>query len=115
MKLMTLQDKIGQLNQYSGNWEATGPVIREADQVEQIMQGKVGSMLNIHTVAKTTEIQKLALQSPRKIPLIFAQDVIHGYKTVFPLPLAEAASWDLKAIELGSRVAATEAAASGRY
>jgi beta-glucosidase len=113
MKLMTLQEKIGQLNQYSGNWEATGPVIREADQVEQIMQGKVGSMLNIHTVAKTTEIQKLALQSPRKIPLIFAQDVIHGYKTVFPLPLAEAASWDLKAIELGSRVAATEAAASG--
>jgi beta-glucosidase len=113
MKLMTLQDKIGQLNQYSGNWEATGPLIREADQVEQIKQGKVGSMLNIHTVAKTIEVQKLALQSPRKIPLIFAQDVIHGYKTVFPLPLAEAASWDLQTIELGSRVAATEAAASG--
>jgi beta-glucosidase len=64
-------------------------------------------------VSSSREIQQLAMQSPRKIPLLFGLDVIHGYKTVFPLPLAEAASWDLKFIELSARISATETAASG--
>jgi beta-glucosidase len=113
MKLLTLEEKVGQLNQYTGNWEATGPAVQEKDKLELIKRGKVGSMLNVHMVHRAKEIQALALQSPRKIPLLFGLDVIHGYKTVFPLPLAEAASWDLQQIELSSRIAATEAAASG--
>jgi beta-glucosidase len=113
MRLLTLQEKIWQLNQYSGNWEATGPAIFEKDKLEHIRQGKVGSMLNVHMVSRAREIQQLAMQSPRKIPLLFGLDVIHGYKTVFPLPLAEAASWDLKFIELSARISATETAASG--
>lgn len=113
MKLMTLEEKMYQLHQLTGNWEATGPAVHEADKLDQIKAGKVGSMLNVHMVARAKEIQSLALQSPRKIPLLFGLDVIHGYKTVFPLPLAEAASWDLAMIEKASRIAGTEAAASG--
>jgi beta-glucosidase len=78
-----------------------------------IRSGKVGSMLNIKGVAETRRIQALALQSRLKIPLLFGLDVIHGYQTVFPVPLGEAASWDLRAIEESARIAAREASASG--
>jgi beta-glucosidase len=115
MKLMTLEEKIGQLNQYSGR-EATGPVTkRQTYMLNDIKSGKVGSMLNVHGVKDTREIQAAALQSRLKIPLLFAMDVIHGYRTVFPIPLAEAASWDLGAIEEASHIAATEAAAAGLH
>lgn len=113
LKLMTLDEKVGQMNQYSGPWEHTGPITEQGDILEQIKEGRVGSMLNVNGVEHTRELQQLAMQSRLKIPLLFGQDVIHGYRTTFPIPLAEAASWDLSAIELSARIAATEASASG--
>ena len=113
LKQMTLQEKIGQLNQYSGeNW-ATGPIVIKPNLQSDIQKGVVGSMLNILGTKYTRQYQDLAMQSRLKIPLLFGQDVIHGYKTTFPIPLAEAASWDLEAITLSARIAATEASASG--
>lgn len=115
MKLMTVEEKIGQLNQYSGR-EATGPVTnKQTYQLNDIKSGKVGSMLNVSGARNTREIQSVALQSRLKIPLLFAMDVIHGYKTVFPIPLAEAASWDLDAIRQSAHIAAKEAAAAGLH
>lgn len=113
LKLMTLEEKVGQLNQYSGNWAHTGPITEDNNKLQQIKEGKIGSMLNINGVAHTKELQQIAMQSRLKIPLLFGQDVIHGYRTTFPIPLAEAASWDLQAIEQSARIAATETAASG--
>lgn len=113
LKQMTLEEKIGQLNQYSGDEIATGPVTINANKKSEITKGQIGSMLNIMSTRGTRAYQELAMQSRLKIPLLFGLDVIHGYKTTFPIPLAEAASWDLTAIELSARVAATEAAAAG--
>jgi len=113
LKLMTLNEKVGQMNQYSGNWANTGPITEDGNKLKEIKEGKLGSLLNINGVLHTRELQQLAMQSRLKIPLLFGQDVIHGYKTTFPIPLAEAASWDLKAIEQSARIAATEAAAGG--
>lgn len=113
MKLMTLSEKVGQLNQYSGR-EVTGPASdRKNYLLNDIKSGKVGSMLNVKSVKDTREIQAIALQSRLKIPLLFSLDVIHGYKTVFPIPLAESASWDLDVIRKSAQVAAEESAASG--
>jgi len=113
MKKMTLTEKVGQLHQLSGR-EFTGPTSSAyADKLADIRAGKVGSMLNVKGVADTREIQALALQSRLKIPLLFGLDVIHGYQTVFPVPLGESASWDLEAIELSAHIAAQEAAAAG--
>ena len=113
LQLMTLEEKIGQLNQYSGDWSHTGPITRDGDKQSQIKKGQLGSMLNIVGVEHTRTLQELAMQSRLKIPLLFGQDVIHGLKTTFPIPLAEAASWDLPAIERSARIAAKESAASG--
>ncbi len=113
LQLMTLEEKIGQLNQYSGDWSHTGPITKDGDKQSQIKKGQLGSMLNIVGVEHTRTLQELAMQSRLKIPLLFGQDVIHGLKTTFPIPLAEAASWDLPAIERSARIAAKEAAASG--
>lgn len=110
---MTIEEKIGQLNQYTGDNQATGPITINPNKQSEIKQGLIGSMLNVVGTKYTRQYQELAMQSRLKIPLLFGQDVIHGYKTTFPIPLAEAASWDLEAIELAARVAATEAAASG--
>jgi len=113
MKQMTVAEKVGQLHQISGR-EFTGPTSSNyADKLADIRSGKVGSMLNVKGVADTREIQALALQSRLKIPLLFSLDVIHGYQTVFPVPLGESASWDMEAIELSAHIAAREAAASG--
>ena len=113
MKLMTLKEKVGQLNQYSGR-EVTGPSSdRKNYLLNDIKNGMVGSMLNVKGVKDTREIQAIALQSRLKIPMLFSLDVIHGYKTVFPIPLAESASWDIDAIRATAHVAAAEAAASG--
>lgn len=113
LRKMTLEEKVGQMNQLSGR-QLTGPGSEKfADKLAAIRSGKVGSMLNVKGVAETREIQALALQSRLKIPLLFSLDVIHGYKTVFPIPLGEAASWDLDAIRLSAHIAAEEAAASG--
>ncbi len=113
LKLMTLDEKVGQMNQYNGDWDATGPITPQGDKQNQIRKGMVGSMLNVTGVEHTVELQKIAMQSRMKIPLLFGQDIIHGYRTTFPIPLAEAASWDLEAIKSSARIAATEAAASG--
>ena len=113
IKIMNLDEKIGQLNQYTSDWEATGKITSDGAKATQIREGKVGSMLNVTGVDKTRELQEIALQSRLKIPLIFGLDVIHGFRTTFPIPLAETASWDLALIEKSARIAATEAAAFG--
>lgn len=113
LKLMTLDEKVGQMNQYNGPWAATGPLTNDDKMIDQVKAGKVGSMLNVTGVKRTRELQQLAMQSRLKIPLLFGQDVIHGFRTIFPIPLAEAASWDTMAIEKAARVAASEAAAAG--
>lgn len=115
IRLMTLDEKIGQLNQYTSDWEATGKVTTENDKEIQIRQGKVGSMLNVIGADKTRKLQEIAMQSRLRIPMIFGQDVIHGFRTTFPIPLAETASWDLALIEKSARIAATEAAAFGEH
>lgn len=113
LQKMTLEEKIGQLNQYTGDNTVTGPLTINPNKQQEIKEGKIGSMLNVIGWKYTRQYQELAMQSRLKIPLLFGLDVIHGHKTTFPLPLAEAASWDLKAMELSARIAAVEAAASG--
>lgn len=114
---MTLEEKIGQMNQYNGFWDVTGPVPLNGDaanKYEHLKKGWVGSMLNVRGVKEVRKVQKIAVEETRLgIPLIIGFDVIHGYKTISPIPLAEAASWDLEAIKLSAQVAAEEAAASG--
>ena len=117
LQKMTLTEKIGQMNQYNGFWDATGPVPEQGDaktKYEHLQQGRVGSILNVAGHEALREFQDVAVKQSRLgIPLIFGFDVIHGHNTAFPIPLAEAASWDLTAIEQGARIAATEAAAQG--
>lgn len=113
LKLMTLEEKVGQMNQYNGDWSATGPITKDGDKQSQIRKGMLGSMLNVTGVDHTRTLQEIAMQSRLKIPLLFGQDIIHGYRTIFPIPLGEAASWDMEAIERSARVAATEASAAG--
>lgn len=111
---MTLEEKVGQMVQYSGFEYATGPQkSNSAAVLEEIKKGKVGSMLNVAGADETKAFQKLAQQSRLKIPLLFGQDVIHGYRTTFPVNLGQAASWDLGMIEKSERIAATEASAYG--
>ncbi|MFV8337805.1 beta-glucosidase BglX [Flavobacterium sp. LB3P21] len=115
--LMTLEEKIGQLNQYNGFWDITGPTPKEgqaAKKYEDLKKGLVGSMLNVKGVKDVKALQKLAVEQTRLgIPLLFGFDVIHGYKTISPIPLAEAASWDLDAIKKSAAIAAEEAASVG--
>ncbi|MEW4923687.1 beta-glucosidase BglX [Algibacter sp. 2305UL17-15] len=116
LSLMHLNEKIGQLVQYSGKWNATGPSSSNGDQhkLDKLKKGEVGSMLNVTSVASIRETQKIVMEHSRlKIPLIFAYDVIHGYKTIFPIPLGETASWDLDVIKQSAAIAAKESAASG--
>jgi len=117
LALMTLEEKVGQMNQYNGFWEVTGPVPEEgtaALKYEHLKKGWVGSMLNVKGVKDVRALQKIAVEETRLgIPVIFGFDVIHGYKTISPVPLAEAASWDMEAIERSAQIAAAEAAASG--
>lgn len=117
MAQMTLEEKIGQMNLYNGFWEVTGPAPSEGDaakKYEHLKEGSVGGMLNIHGAENVRTTQELAVNESRLgIPLIFGFDVIHGYKTIAPIPLAEAASWDMAAIENSARVAAIEASAAG--
>lgn len=111
---MTLEEKVGQLVQYSGFEYATGPQnSNSANVLNEIKQGKVGSMLNVAGAEETRKFQELALKSRLSIPLLFGQDVIHGYRTTFPVNLGQAASWDLGLIEKSERIAATEASAYG--
>ncbi len=114
---MTLEEKVGQLNQYSGFWDFTGPQPASGEaqmRARHVAEGRVGSMLNVVGVEQVRAMQEIAVEETRLgIPLLFAFDVIHGHRTIFPIPLAEAASWDLEAIEDSARVSAREASAQG--
>ena len=117
LSLMTLEEKVGQMNQYNGFWNVTGPAPKDgtaAKKYEHLKKGWVGSMLNVKGVKDVKALQKIAVEETRlHIPVIFGYDVIHGYKTISPIPLAEAASWDLEAIRKSAEIAAAESAASG--
>lgn len=117
LKLMTLEEKVGQLNQYNGFWDITGPTPKDgqaAKKYADLKNGLVGSMLNVKGVKDVRAIQKIAVEQTRLgIPLLFGFDVIHGYKTISPIPLAEAASWDLVAIKKSAAMAAEEASSVG--
>lgn len=113
MAKMTLEEKIGQLNLPVSGDITTGQA-SSSDIAKKIKEGKVGGLFNIKSVEKIREIQKIAVENSRlKIPLIFGMDVIHGYQTVFPIPLGLSCTWDMQAIELSARIAAIEASADG--
>jgi beta-glucosidase len=117
LPLMTLEEKVGQMNQYNGFWDVTGPAPKGGNaelKYEHLRKGWVGSMLTVRGVKEVRAVQKIAVEETRLgIPLIIGFDVIHGYKTLSPIPLAEAASWDLEAIKKSAAIAADEASASG--
>ncbi len=113
MRKMTLQEKIGQLNLPAAGDITTGQA-NSSDIAKKIEQGKVGGLFNIKSVAKIREVQKLAVEKSRlKIPLLFGMDVIHGYETVFPIPLGMSCIWDMELVERSARIAAQEASADG--
>ncbi len=110
---MTMEEKIGQLNLPSSGDIVTGEM-GSSDIAKKIEAGMVGGLFNIRTVAKIREVQRIAVEKSRtKIPLIFGMDVIHGYESVFPIPLGLSCSWDIKLIERSARIAAQEASADG--
>ncbi|MEW6126756.1 MAG: beta-glucosidase BglX [Acidobacteriota bacterium] len=110
LRRMTLEEKLGQLQQLDG--EANGNF--RPEHPEMIRKGTLGSTLNIRGAKRVNELQRIAVNESRlKIPMLFAFDVIHGYRTIFPVPLGEAASWDTAAVERAASVAASEASASG--
>ena len=114
---MTLEEKIGQMNQYTGFYDPTGPAPAGGDnknKYDHVATGQVGSMLNVKGAKEVRAMQEIAVEKTRLgIPMVFAFDVIHGFKTISPIPLAEAASWDLEAIKKSARIAAIEASAAG--
>lgn len=114
---MTLEEKVGQINQINQG-TATGIVIDgkiSTVQVENaIAEGRIGSMLNVTGAAESNRLQKIAVDKSRlHIPLLFGFDVIHGYRTIFPIPLALASSWDPASVEAAAQIAAREATAAG--
>ena len=114
---MTLEEKIGQMNQYNGFWNVTGPSPKQGNAKEKyghLAKGWVGSMLNVRGAKEVRAVQEIAVSKSRLgIPLIIGFDLIHGYKTISPIPLAEAASWDLSAIQKSAELGAKEATAAG--
>lgn len=117
IKQMTLEEKLGQLNQFSNPYISTGTsesMEQNQNYDDMIRKGLVGSFLNVLGAEETMRLQKIAIVESRLgIPIIFGYDVIHGYKTMFPIPLADAASFDREAMKLSTRIAATEASANG--
>jgi beta-glucosidase len=115
LQLMTIEEKAGQLTLYTSDMSVTGPTIR-AQYKEDIKGGRVGALFNAFGSGYTRQLQEIAVKETRLgIPLLFGFDVIHGHKTIFPIPLAEAASWDLAAIEKSARIAGQEASAEGLH
>jgi len=113
IRIMTLEEKIGQMNLLTSDWDVTGPTMNE-NYKELIKAGKVGAVFNAFTVDHVRNLQEMAVEESRLgIPLLFGYDVIHGHRTIFPIPLGQAASWDLEAIYKSERIAATEATAEG--
>ena len=113
MKKMTLEEKLGQMNLPGAGDISTGQA-GNSDIAKKIKEGKVGGLFNIKSVAKIRDVQKIAVEQSRlKIPLTFGMDVIHGYETVFPIPLGLACTWDMNLIKRSAQIAATEASADG--
>ena len=110
---MTIEEKIGQLTAYSSGWTITGPGMSE-NHMDDIINGRCGNIFNAADAAYKRNLQKVAVEETRLgIPLMFGLDVVHGFKTIFPIPLAEACSWDMELIEKSARLSAIEGAASG--
>ncbi len=115
LRLMTLEEKIGQMTQFAANWTVTGPSISN-DFLPYLEKGLVGSVFNAATVEGIRNMQKIAVEKTRLgIPILFGYDVIHGYETIFPIPLAEACSWDLELMKRSAQIAAEEAASDGQH
>lgn len=113
MKKMTVDEKIGQLNLVSVGFDVTGPIVSKNVE-EKIVQGSVGGVFNTFTPQAVRKLQEMAVNRTRlKIPLLFGYDVIHGHRTIFPIPLGLSASWDMSLIERSARIAAEEASADG--
>ena len=116
LQRMTIEEKAGQLNQLNGG-AFTGPAAHDAGQqakMQMTRDGRIGSFLNVLGALETKAIQEVAVKDSRLgIPILFGYDVIHGYKTIFPIPLAEACSWDLPGIQKNASIAAKEAASAG--
>ena len=113
MKRMTVDEKIGQLNLPVTGDITTGQA-KSSDIAGRIKRGEVGGLFNLKGVEKIRDVQKLAVENSRLgIPLLFGMDVIHGYETIFPIPLGLSCTWDMKAIEESARIAAIEASADG--
>ena len=113
MRRMTVEEKIGQLN-LPVTGEITTGQAKSSDVAKKIEQGLVGGLFNLKGVAKIRDVQKLAVENSRLgIPLLFGMDVIHGYETIFPIPLGLSCTWDMAAIEKSARIAAIEASADG--
>lgn len=113
ISLMTLEEKLGQLNLPAAGDFTTGQA-SSSNIAEKIKAGKVGALFNIKSAAKIRDVQKVAVEESRLgIPLLFGMDVIHGYETIFPIPLGLASSWDMELIEMSARIAANEASADG--
>ena len=110
---MTLEEKVGQLVQYSAG-QPTGPGTGRTDYEDMIAKGQIGALFNISTAKETNAYQRIAVEKSRlKIPIVFGLDVIHGFRTIFPVPLAMASTWDPALVEQAARVAAREASATG--
>ncbi len=110
---MTLDEKIGQMTLFTSDWDKTGPTVK-TNYMDDIRAGKMGAIFNAYTVKFNRQLQDIAMKETRlHIPLMFGYDVIHGHRTIFPIPLGASCSWDLKAIEQSARIAATEASAEG--
>jgi beta-glucosidase len=114
MKKMTIDEKLGQLNLLVGGEATTGSVV-SSNVESKLKAGKVGGIFSLSSPEKTRKAQELALQSRLKIPAIFGMDVIHGYRTMFPIPLGMSATWDMDLIEKSARMAAQEATADGIF
>jgi beta-glucosidase len=113
LSLMTLEEKLGQLTLYTSDWDVTGPVMNP-EYREDIRTGKCGNVFNALTVEYIRELQKFAVEETRLgIPLLFGYDVVHGFRTIFPIPLAEACSWNIDLMQRSAELSAKEAAASG--
>lgn len=113
LSLMTLEEKIGQMTQFSSHGDITGPIVNE-DIEPYLKKGLIGSIFNAVTVEGIRKLQEQALAESRlKIPVLFGYDVVHGFKTIFPIPLAESCSWDLYQIKKSAAIAAEEASAAG--
>ncbi len=115
VRLMTLEEKLGQLNQLSGQWdEKLKRQVLTDEERDLVKKGRIGSYLNVVGADATRDFQRVAVEESRlHIPLLFGLDVIHGFRTIFPVPLAEACTWDPALVERAARVAAIEATAAG--